>query len=435
MVWSIRRWGLGLTLVVSSTSAWSEEPAILREPKPLNGSAVAPTLVPSGDQEVVRERYPNRNVKVERHVAQDAEGNFVNHGSWTMWDESGRLMGSGDYAQGKREGTWIRNFIAGECELVNGPLGKQFTGPFVSTAIFENDTLEGPWTIVDAKGRTVFEWNFHQGKRHGRCSWYYPNGEVWREVEYDNGEPDGEFTEWAPDGKVIASEKFTDGNRELVQIEWYSPGIKKTEATYLMARESTEVTIDWWNGMYRIKVVGKEGEDQRHGPWSTWYPNGQLAAQGHYRHDKPEGVFTFWHSNGQKSIEGAYDNGAQIGRWTWWHDNGLRAIAGEFEDGDQIGAWSWWQPNGKLAENAVFSDPIASPSTRVVPHSQVSQDTPPAPSLIAIEKEVQTTEAKSTLKSEPTLAKPQEKPAASTATPGKPRQPGVIRQAARPKKD
>ena len=36
--------------------------------------------------EVIRERYPNRSVKIEREVTQDAEGNYVNHGSWKMWD-------------------------------------------------------------------------------------------------------------------------------------------------------------------------------------------------------------------------------------------------------------------------------------------------------------------------------------------------------------
>ncbi len=84
-----------------------------------------------------------------------------------------------------------------------------------------------------------------------------------REVDYVNGQPHGEFIEWTPDGQILAAEKYIDGHREMVQVEWHSPGVKKTEAQYLMAREVTQVTIDWWNGIYRIKVTGKEGQDQR----------------------------------------------------------------------------------------------------------------------------------------------------------------------------
>lgn len=372
MVGKLRQWGFGATVALAALPTWADEPARLGEPKPLNNAAVEPALVPSGEHEVVRERYPNRNIKVERHTAQDADGNFVNHGTWTMWDEQGRVMGSGEFNQGQRTGTWIRNYVAGECELVNGPLGKQFAAPFVSTAHFEQGEIEGAWTLVDSKGRNVFEWNFKQGKRHGQCVWYYPNGEVWREIEYVNGEPNGEFIEWTPDGQILAAEKYVNGHRELMQVEWHSPGVKKTEAQYLMARELTQVTIDWWNGIYRIKVTGREGQDQRHGPWTTWHKNGQIAGEGEYRFDQPEGKFTFWHENGQKSIEGQYIAGNQTGRWTWWHDNGQKSIAGEFENGEQIGAWNWWLADGKLTEAAVYSDPIVNSKNRVVPDKQIT---------------------------------------------------------------
>lgn len=428
MAWTIRKVGWGVALAVSSNLAWADEPALVREPKPLTGAAVEPTLVPPGDHEVIRERYPNRNVKIERHVAQDAEGNFVNHGSWKMWDEQGRAMGGGEYVQGQRQGTWTRHFLAGEAELVSGPLAKQFSGPFVSTAVFDHGKLHGQWTVVDAKDRTVFDWSFKNDKRHGRCVWYYPNGEPWREVHYVDGEPNGEFSEWAPDGQIIAEEKFNQGARELVQLEWFAPGIKKTEARYLMAREITEVTADWWNGIYRIKVTGTDGKDYRHGSWSTWHRNGQLAGQGEYRFDRPEGKFTFWHENGQKSSEGNYSEGAQTGRWTWWHENGQKAIVGEFDDGEQIGSWSWWKPDGKLTESAVYSDPIVSSKEKGTAERQLAlphlakEPTPAPPNP----KQTVATPAKEpTPPSEATVGK-------TTPQDIKTREAGPVRQAVKP---
>ncbi len=351
----------GLSLALSSGSLWAaplgKEPHLLKTSlDEAKGTKDSPALAASSERETVRERYPNRNVKIERQVTLDAEGNYVNHGTWTMWDEKGRLLGSGEYVQGKRQGQWVRNFEAGEAEVLGGPLSKLFKAPFVSTGTFVDDQLSGAWSVVDAEGRQVFEWNYQDNHRDGKCAWLYPNGEVWRQVEYLQGEPHGEFTEWAPDGELIAKERFDHGRREVVQVEWYAPGVKKTEALYSIARERVEVELDWWAGVHRIKVTGREGKDLRNGPYITWHRNGQMAMQGKYVDDQPDGKFHFWHPNGQKAIEGEYVGGLQTGRWTWWHENGVRQIQGAFERGAQEGQWSWWSPEGKLAESAIYSD-------------------------------------------------------------------------------
>ena len=43
----------------------------------------------------VRERYPNGEVRVEREVLQDEDGNYVNHGAWKLFDSKGRLLAGG----------------------------------------------------------------------------------------------------------------------------------------------------------------------------------------------------------------------------------------------------------------------------------------------------------------------------------------------------
>ncbi len=41
-------------------------------------------------------------------MTQDARGNYLNHGSWKMWDQRGNLVAQGQYEYGNRTGTWIR---------------------------------------------------------------------------------------------------------------------------------------------------------------------------------------------------------------------------------------------------------------------------------------------------------------------------------------
>ena len=58
--------------------------------------------------ELIKERYPNGRVKIAREVTQDNHGNYINHGSWKMWDERGTLVAQGQYHEGQRTGLWNR---------------------------------------------------------------------------------------------------------------------------------------------------------------------------------------------------------------------------------------------------------------------------------------------------------------------------------------
>ncbi len=145
-------------------------------------AAIKPIVTesPTGELpiEIVRERYSNSQIKTERHVTQDTNGNYINHGSWVRFDERGRMVGGGDYKLGLREGKWTRWFAANEGPLFSGPLFKDFAAPFTSEATFVDDRLHGLWRVTDSKNRKVCEWNFEHGVQHGKSYWYSPSGQV-----------------------------------------------------------------------------------------------------------------------------------------------------------------------------------------------------------------------------------------------------------------
>src|SRR5437868_6151675 len=171
--WIIRL-ALGLSLP-AATAAWAadQEPTLAKAPTldtavAHAGAETAPAVTTPTDAtpisaaetpdaaaeesadagvEVIRERYTNSAVKVERHVTQDAEGNYYNHGLWTQWDEKGRLVGSGEYRYGKRHGRWLRWYGQSDAPMLQGPLYKDFTPPFVAEATFEDGVLHGSWKV------------------------------------------------------------------------------------------------------------------------------------------------------------------------------------------------------------------------------------------------------------------------------------------------
>lgn len=343
----------GLDYNVAHATAHGASPSVISHPTEAVPIAADESDASSDDAngvEVIRERYPNSTVKVERHVTQDSEGNYYNHGLWTQWDEKGRLIGSGEYRYGKRQGRWLRWYGQSDSSMFTGPLYKDFSPPFVGEATFEDGVLNGTWKIFDSKNKKVSEWDFDHGDRNGKSVWYYPNGQKRREVDYKQGQIDGEVVEWGLDNKVTSHNKYTDGRRLAEQIDYYSPGQKRAEGWILFGKEVTKSNYDFWEGIATTQVTGTEGANQRHGLWTWWHKNGQKQMEGRYENDQPIGKFTWWYPNGQKQLQGEYVGGKQQGKFTWWHPSGQKQLEGAYVAGVLTGKWTRWNAEGHVVE-------------------------------------------------------------------------------------
>jgi antitoxin component YwqK of YwqJK toxin-antitoxin module len=368
-------------------------------PMPLEADEPAGRLDRDFETEVITERYPSRAVRIERHVAQDDEGNYFNHGPWSHWDENGVLKGSGEYRNGRRHGKWVRWFNAGEGKILSSALYKSFQAPFVAEAMFQDGTLHGAWTIYDTQGRLASEQQFEHGELHGKSVWYFPSGQKQREVDYQNGQIEGQLLEWVleadaatkqlqkngrplvrqgePEHKLVAKATYQNGRRQSAHVDYYSPGVKKAEGAYLFAKEVTKTSYDFWNGEVHTAVVGKEGVNQRHGKWTWWYKDGGKQLEGEFDADKPVGVHVWWHPNGQKQAEGEFDEGLETGKWIWWHANGQKLTEGQFAHGAQSGRWIRWNELGMVVESQDFDKTQLAEDRQPLPEEM--EPTVPAP--------------------------------------------------------
>ena len=96
------------------------------------------------EREVIKERFPDGTLRIEREVSQDDQGNYFNDGSWKAWDQRGNLIAEGEFARGRHVGPWVRwyrNVI--EADMLQTPPYRFFPGPFISQANFEDGQLEG----------------------------------------------------------------------------------------------------------------------------------------------------------------------------------------------------------------------------------------------------------------------------------------------------
>ncbi len=306
--------------------------------------------------ETFQERFPSGAVKIDRHVVQDAEGNYVNHGLWSQYDEQGHVVARGEFKWGQRHGVWSRVHRPTGKDLFSRPEYKGFQPPFVSEATFDHGQLHGLWTVYDARDRKASEFAFERGRRQGKSTWFVPSGRKVREENYHHDFLEGERLEWNAQNQVTSRRTFKNGRELAKKSKVYKPGVLETEAVYLLARKTAEVEYDWWNGQILEKPAGKDQVDQRHGPFVAWHPNGQKKLEGRYEDDRPVGKFVWWYDNGQKAIEGQYEAGLQAGDWVWWHANGQKALQGGYQTGAEYGKWTWWKTDGQVNNAMHFSE-------------------------------------------------------------------------------
>jgi antitoxin component YwqK of YwqJK toxin-antitoxin module len=375
------------TLLPRSQSIIKPAPqAIAPSVESITPTASPETTKPQGGKaddvatEVVTERYPNRMIKIERHVTQDSERNFTNHGPWIMYAPDGTLIAKGRFEFGRRQGEWQRLYDAKD-ERVVGKFGKQFTPPFIGIAQFVDHKLHGTWKIVDAQQREIRSWEFKHGQLDGTAVSYYPSGKKQSEMAFDNGILSGSVLEWDSIGNVTKRTDYKDGRSTTPYAKKYPNGRRHHEGQYLGPKQIVKTNVDFWTGVVELQVARTEGSAKRHGKWIEYYEHGGKKFEGEFDEDQPLGVHVWWHSNGQKMAEGRFDGGKAHGHWLWWHANGLKQKDGNFEHGVQSGTWVHWKADGKVQEVQEHSLQQISPQQAkpLVNASELQDDQPSEP--------------------------------------------------------
>jgi antitoxin component YwqK of YwqJK toxin-antitoxin module len=323
-----------------------------------------PSLDPGvvGEVELIRERYPDGKVLIERQVTLNGEGNYVNHGAWKQYSTKGDVIAEGQYNFGQRIGLWTRWIGQKESKLFNELPFKQFKPPFMSQANFAEGKMDGEWIVTDANERKVMAVSLKNGERHGTATTWLPNGNIYMQMTYDQSIPVGDMLQAnTKTGELQKIASYDRGHRVITKSEHYPSRSRqvgkerqlKSEVMYLAAKSVMQSPDDFWT-MTTAKYEA-EGEDLRHGTARTWYANGQPQQDGFYTNGKKTGTFTYWHENGQVYVIGEYRDDLAEGTWTWWHDNGQKSAVGKYEDGKLVGEWRWWDPQGQLTKHQTYT--------------------------------------------------------------------------------
>ena len=314
---------------------------------------------PETGPEIIRQRYPDGKVQLMKQVAQDAEGNYFNHGDWKLFNRRGQILAEGRFSDGRMQGVWQRWHPAGSGGIFTTEPFNQFKGPFLSTANFTDGELNGDWKLTDHFEREIFTIPYRNGQRHGTATWWHPNGSKMREVVFVDGIIDGALREYDENNKLVRYDEFIEGKKIVRQTSFYRPKQKQDENFYLDGKLVMNGKDDWWEASPAAYQF--TGTRTQHGPTFSWHNNGQPKMKGQYRNGLRLGQFTWWHSNGQKALQGAYnDEGSKVATWTWWHPNGIKSIQGNYTDDNPAGEWTWWDESGRVTNRENMDNRIPS---------------------------------------------------------------------------
>ena len=296
--------------------------------------------------ETIKQRYPDGKVQILRHVNQDADGNFVNQGSWKWKSRSGRILADGNYEDGLMDGLWRRLHPADSPGIFREAIFRQARGPFLSVATYKKGKLHGTWTIFTAQRIKLFEMQYEEGQRHGTATWWSPNGGVTRVVHFEKGLIDGEIIEYDQYQRPKKVAEYKKGQRVYSKVTWHRKDRKETEEWYLGPKLVLEHEDNWWDAQPADYV--STGQEYREGPSRAWFDNGQLQAEGFFKDGMRDGTFQLWHANGQKRLVAHFNEDREVAVWRWWHPNGIKSIEGKYQDGLPAGEWVWWNQKGSV---------------------------------------------------------------------------------------
>ncbi len=322
--------------------------AVPGQPKPIKPEP--PPLPPTSASKAKEATGSAANAKPSEAMPSPTTGGTAAE-AWTHW-EGGRPVWRGASRDSKRQGIWTRWFYADEGPMFDDALLTGFERPFMSSATFVDDVLEGPCTIVDARRRTICELTLRGGELEGPATWFYIDGKQRVEANYREGLLHGRRIEWDGAHKRLNDDEYERGRKLGHHQETYTNDRVSVEGHFYLPGDVIHQTFDWSQGRLDSSLVTTIDKDQRTGVWTWWHANGQKQLEGQYEDDRPTGVFCWYYSNAQKQSQGAYVDGKRDGVWTTWHTNGQKESEGRYFAGEKASDWLTWSAEGQR-QNAI----------------------------------------------------------------------------------
>ncbi len=308
-----------------------------------------------------------------------SEGNNKNNkkvGKWRYYNKEGKLTKEENYEDGKKEGEEKGYFTDGsiryEGQNKNGKkvgIWKEYSDPrktCVTEGEYNDNMKTGEWKECSMDENTKkyyisFRGSYYQNLKDGPAETYFPDGTIASKGMYkanlkckENPPSEGE----SACGKKIGKWVFYYNNGKIMEEGNYD--------------QDKGVRIGLWKEFYQTGEIRAQGnrEHTKVGLWTFYDKKGNIIGQYQFSKNDFMASYCVEFENGKKVKEGPctaklikYEaetdsykitGGMQTGKWKGYHSNGKLAWEGELMMGKKQGQWKHYDENGKLVAEGEY---------------------------------------------------------------------------------
>lgn len=185
------------------------------------------------------------SLRAERDVVRFSDDTVVNHGAYVEYYGEDRKFAEGAFTYGVHDGEWTFWHPNGQvCKKVNFRIGRP----------------HGSWEVFDKNGKITHKKSYADGRRDGQWVVYFPGTDQPKlEMNYKEGQVEGERVTYFANGKVQQRSTFKAGKRNGPAVEWDESGRKRAELNFVDGKLDGNATFWESNGVERSRTY-KNGE-------------------------------------------------------------------------------------------------------------------------------------------------------------------------------
>jgi len=263
-------------------------------------------------------------------------------GKEQFFSETGSILGEGSYIKGTPCGKHFR---------------EHFNGQIAYLALYgESGGLKEPICEYNEEGKKIAEYFLLDGQPDGDFKRWYPNGQLMVSQHFEKGKFEGEQKEYYPSGLPKVFLEYKDTLKEGVHKEWYENGTL-AQSTAWKAGVKEGRSEKWFeDGKLQLKedyVAGVLDKTRK-----EWYENGKLKSTGHFALGKKEGTFREWNKEGTLIVEFAYVEDLPHGIMRTWYDNGSLRVVARFVQGKKEGLSEEFYANGAKQGTVFYKEDL-----------------------------------------------------------------------------
>jgi antitoxin component YwqK of YwqJK toxin-antitoxin module len=184
--------------------------------------------------------------------------------------------------QGRKQGKWSKSYSNGQI---------QYEG------MFKDDCEQGTFKYYSKNGSLKQTIDYKGDCKTGHAKIFYRNGKVMSEGDYVNQKKEGLWSYYSVDGKKLSEENFKNGNKDGKETIWDTKGNVLETAIYKDGKKNGENYHFLYQDGFQIFNYKNDKKD---GSYKNYYADKKIKIDGTFIDNNKEGEWIYYSQGGDK---------------------------------------------------------------------------------------------------------------------------------------